>query len=253
MAELLLGVPAPILYWEQGHEWLFGDPVRFQVESNPPFSPWTPRLTARWSRLSVSPAVGTRLSAQAAHNYLEQDQLFHMAMHLPVALASVSTAVQDILKQEFRRESLLLPNSIDCERFRPGPKSGNWALAGVPAKKRKVPPPPPQVALRQLSLGFPLHYCIPYLPQLLQTRPCPALLLPQVLLVGNPTLQLKGFDVAIAVLQAVNCVIPIHVTWICQVEPTVATLPALAAATFEMTYVVKPKQVSRQDLLGSQG
>lgn len=143
MAELLLGVPAPILYWEQGHEWLFGDPVRFQVESNPPFSPWTPRLTARWSRLSVSPAVGTRLSAQAAHNYLEQDQLFHMAMHLPVALASVSTAVQDILKQEFRRESLLLPNSIDCERFRPGPKSGNWALAGVPAKKRKVPPPPP--------------------------------------------------------------------------------------------------------------
>eukprot|EP00873_Tetraselmis_striata_P033293 jgi/Tetstr1/453557/TSEL_040525.t1 len=166
VAELLLGVPAPILYWEQGHEWLFGDPVRFQ----------------------------------AAHNYLEQDQLFHMAMHLPVALASVSTAVQDILKQEFRRESLLLPNSIDCERFRPGPKSGNWALAGVPAKKRKV------------------------------------------LLVGNPTLQLKGFDVAIAVLQAVNCVIPIHVTWICQVEPTVATLPSLAAATFEMTYVVKPKQ-----------
>ncbi len=31
VAELLVGVPAPILYWEQGHEWLFGDPVRFQV------------------------------------------------------------------------------------------------------------------------------------------------------------------------------------------------------------------------------
>ena len=31
VAELLVGVPAPIMYWEQGHEWLFGDPVRFQV------------------------------------------------------------------------------------------------------------------------------------------------------------------------------------------------------------------------------
>ena len=31
VAELLVGVPAPVLYWEQGHEWLFGDPVRFQV------------------------------------------------------------------------------------------------------------------------------------------------------------------------------------------------------------------------------
>lgn len=31
VAELLMGVPAPILYWEQGHEWLFGDPVRFQA------------------------------------------------------------------------------------------------------------------------------------------------------------------------------------------------------------------------------
>ena len=26
-----MGVTAPVLYWEQGHEWLFGDPVRFQV------------------------------------------------------------------------------------------------------------------------------------------------------------------------------------------------------------------------------
>ena len=31
VAELLAGVAAPILYWEQGHEWLFGDPIRFQV------------------------------------------------------------------------------------------------------------------------------------------------------------------------------------------------------------------------------
>lgn len=34
VAELLVGVSAPVLYWEQGHEWLFGDPVRFQVSSS---------------------------------------------------------------------------------------------------------------------------------------------------------------------------------------------------------------------------
>lgn len=34
VAELLAGVAAPILYWEQGHEWLFGDPVRFQAQHN---------------------------------------------------------------------------------------------------------------------------------------------------------------------------------------------------------------------------
>lgn len=33
VAELLVGVPAPVLYWEQGHEWLFGDPVRFQART----------------------------------------------------------------------------------------------------------------------------------------------------------------------------------------------------------------------------
>lgn len=31
VAELLAGVAAPVLYWEQGHEWVFGDPVRLQV------------------------------------------------------------------------------------------------------------------------------------------------------------------------------------------------------------------------------
>lgn len=31
VAELLMGVPAPVMYWEQGHEWVFGDPIRFQV------------------------------------------------------------------------------------------------------------------------------------------------------------------------------------------------------------------------------
>lgn len=32
VAELLMGVPAPVIYWEQGHEWVFGDPIRLQVK-----------------------------------------------------------------------------------------------------------------------------------------------------------------------------------------------------------------------------
>jgi len=31
VAELLASVAAPVVYWEQGHEWLFGDPIRLQV------------------------------------------------------------------------------------------------------------------------------------------------------------------------------------------------------------------------------
>ena len=36
---------------------------------------------------------------QVAHNYARQDQLFHMVLHLPMALAAVSEAVQAILLQ----------------------------------------------------------------------------------------------------------------------------------------------------------
>lgn len=36
---------------------------------------------------------------QVAHNYSRQDQLFHMVLHLPMALAAVSEAVQAILLQ----------------------------------------------------------------------------------------------------------------------------------------------------------
>jgi hypothetical protein len=53
---------------------------------------------------------------QVAHNYLKQDQLFHTILHLPVVLAAVSSAVQDILQQEFGRSSLLITNGIDCDR-----------------------------------------------------------------------------------------------------------------------------------------
>ena len=58
-----------------------------------------------------------------AHNYLRQDQLFHRVLHLPVALAGVSDAVQSILAQQFGRSSLLIPNGVDCDRFFPGPPS----------------------------------------------------------------------------------------------------------------------------------
>lgn len=57
---------------------------------------------------------------QVQHNYKKQDQLFHMVMHLPVALTAVSGAVESILSQEFDRASIIIPNSVDCERFRPG-------------------------------------------------------------------------------------------------------------------------------------
>jgi len=69
--------------------------------------------------LLVAPAWWICL--QVAQNYLKQDQLFHTILHLPVVLTAVSSAVQDILQQEFGRSSLLIPNGIDCDRFQPGP------------------------------------------------------------------------------------------------------------------------------------
>jgi len=166
VSELLLGMTAPVLYWEQGHEWLFGDPVRFQFQ----------------------------------HNYFKQDQLFHMVLHLPVAIAGVSTAVQNILQQEFHRSSLLIPNSIDCDRFCPGPVSENPSLRSVTNRK------------------------------------------PKVLLVGNPSLPLKGFDTALSVLDLVNSLVPLHVTWVCQVEPKPTMLPTLSTSKLDINYIVSPSQ-----------
>ncbi|GMH38947.1 hypothetical protein BSKO_06845 [Bryopsis sp. KO-2023] len=173
VAELLVGVPAPVVYWEQGHEWVFGDPVRFQT----------------------------------AQNYLKQDQLFHMVMHLPVPLAVVSKAVQDILYQDFGRTSVVVPNGIDCNRFFPG--------------ERATPP-----TVKFITDG--VQVC--------------ATVAKSVLLVGNPALPLKGFDIALSVLTAVNKVLPIAVTWVCQVKPTVAMLPILGVCDLDITYHVSPPQ-----------
>lgn len=177
VAELLVGVAAPVLYWEQGHEWLFGDPVRSQVQ----------------------------------HNYRKQDQLFHMVMHLPVAVASVSEAVQSILAQQFGRTSTIVPNSVDCDRFRPGPLSSHpyTAVLTAPAKERCGHP---KAGVRS------------------------------VLLVGNPSLHLKGFDVAISVLAAVNQVLPLHITWVCQTQPTAVLVPALLASGLRIHLHVNPPQ-----------
>ena len=54
VAELLAGVAAPILYWEQGHEWLFGDPVRFQARSRQKFYPGS--VSRSWMQILLDAA-----------------------------------------------------------------------------------------------------------------------------------------------------------------------------------------------------
>lgn len=61
-----------------------------------------------------------------------------MVMHLPVALTAVSGAVQSILSQEFGRTSTIIPNSVDCVRFRPGPLSSHPYTAVLTAPVSQV-------------------------------------------------------------------------------------------------------------------
>lgn len=82
----LSGTRTAILYYEQGHEFLFGDPVRTQ------------------------PSFG----------YSAVDRTFHMAMGLPVALACVSEPVRQVLQQQFGRgKVLVVPNGVDTDAFTP--------------------------------------------------------------------------------------------------------------------------------------
>jgi len=76
------GAPSPLVYFEQGHEILFGD-VRDDAESQ----------------------------AMA-------DQ-FDAALHLPVPVASVSHHVAAVLRARFGRRATCWFNGIDLERFRP--------------------------------------------------------------------------------------------------------------------------------------
>jgi len=73
--------PGAIVYWDQGHEHIFGDPT--------------------------------------AHP--EWDRVFHKSMHLPIALLSVSNIVRDILAHHFSRVAPVVPNAIDTALFHPGP------------------------------------------------------------------------------------------------------------------------------------
>lgn len=86
---------------------------------------------------------------------------------------------------------------------------------------------------------------------LLQHEPQPKPGVRSVLLVGNPSLQLKGFDVAIAVLAAVNQVVPLHITWVCQTQPTAALVPALLGSGLRIHLHVNPSQVSQPSAVGA--
>jgi hypothetical protein len=76
----------------------------------------------------------------------------------------------------------------------------------------------------------------PKTPQLTAVRPR------TVLLVGNPTLPLKGFPTAVAALAAVARALPLHVRWVCQQRPTELHVPGLAASELDIEFVVAPSQ-----------
>lgn len=73
--------PGPIVYWEQGHEHVFGDPS----------------ASADW------------------------DKVWHNCMHLPIVYLSVSNIIRDVLAVHYLRDAPVVPNAIDCAEFRPNP------------------------------------------------------------------------------------------------------------------------------------
>ena len=157
--------------------------------------------TARRYGHSVQPHHGVVAELQFSSM---QDQLFHRCMHLPVALAAVSDAAAAVLGSQFGRAPVLLPNGVDCTRFSPGARSPRPASATLE----------PDPAL-DLDIRFPGG--VSGAAQTEQSR--------SVLLVGNPALPLKGFDVALAVLAAVGRVLRLEVTWVCQARPSMCSCP----------------------------
>ena len=144
--------PGPVFYWDQGHEHLFGDPTG----------------SAEW------------------------DRVFHLSMHLPIALGAVSSIVEEILRVHFGRRAPVIPNAIDSVRFMPNPHQR------FPDESRESK---------------------------------------RVLIVGNPGLRLKNFQVALQALNYVHKKCPqLEVTWICQVQPSVT------GVSFPVNYVVNPPQ-----------
>lgn len=79
-----LTCPGPILYWEQGHEHVFGDPLG----------------APDW------------------------DRVFHDVCVAPIPFISVSNVIRDIMKVHFARSAPVVPNAIDCAQWYPTPASG---------------------------------------------------------------------------------------------------------------------------------
>lgn len=79
----LLSCGAPVLYWEQGHEWLFGD------------------------------LKGSPLAPQLHH---QMDSIYP----LPFVITAVSDFVSEVLKNRFGRIPAVIPNGIDIGRYFPG-------------------------------------------------------------------------------------------------------------------------------------
>lgn len=98
----LVGAPVPIVYWEQGHEWLFGD----------------------CGDLSWNSPVRRHLA---------------QCYRLPCYLAAVSPTVAKILKVRYNREAFVIPNGIDTDVYHPGQRhnDGTILLVGNPMLRFK--------------------------------------------------------------------------------------------------------------------
>lgn len=109
----------PVLYWEQGNEWLFGE-------------------------------VGSPTREPLMRRYV------HQCYTQPVALAAVSPLVQDLLRVRYGRKSFVIPNGIDTDAFRPGHPPGNNTilLVGNPSLRFKGF----DVALRALGRAWNAGY-----------------------------------------------------------------------------------------------
>mmetsp|Transcript_24321 Transcript_24321/g.84492 ORF Transcript_24321/g.84492 Transcript_24321/m.84492 type:complete len:455 (-) Transcript_24321:973-2337(-) len=177
--------PGPLLYWEQGHEHVFGDTLG----------------SAQW------------------------DRWFHEAMHLPVALISVSDVISRILSRHFGRVAPVVPNAIDCEAWDPTAEASIAAKDYALSRSILLPP--------SVASGRPAH----------RLEDCVS-----VLLIGNPGLPMKNSTTALNVLNRVHAVVPnLMVTWVCQV------LPSVSGVTFPIRAVVNPPQQALPALYGACG
>lgn len=111
--------PIPILYWEQGHEHVFGD--------HDPQS--------------------------ATSQYW--DAIYHASMHLPVVLTSVSEAVSDILRVHFGRVAPVIPNAIRADEWAGANMAPGKQPAPAVADRTSAHAAPPRPQYRVLLVGNP--------------------------------------------------------------------------------------------------